>query len=105
MNAANTNTMTAGVNSETLASVRNLKPNRFHLKSVPVNVEVSGPVKLINRAEAIVMESLILATRLSYLPGQTARESLKENHRVVGKVAPGSQYEKILGKLVEAFSA
>jgi len=87
-----------------LENVEN-RGNRFHLESMPVNVEVNGPVKLINRAEAIVVESLILATRLAHLPGPKARESLKENYRVVGKVAPGSHYEVILGKLVEAFRA
>jgi len=81
------------------------KENRFHLQAVPVNVEVNGPVKLINRAEAIAMESLILATRLPYLPGPEAREGLRENYRIVKKVAPGSQYEKIVGKLVEALGA
>ena len=77
------------------------KGDRFHLESEPVNVEVSEPVKLINRAEAIVIESLILATRLPYLPGSSAQEALRENCRIVRKVAPGSEYERIMGKLVE----
>ncbi len=79
------------------------KGNRFHLESMPVNVEVNEPVKLINRAEAIVIESLILATRLPYLPGSKVQEALRENYRIVRKVAPGSQYERIVGKLIEAF--
>ncbi len=78
------------------------KGNRFHLESEPVNVQVNEPVKLINRAEAIVLESLILGTRLPYLPGSRAQEVLRENCRIVRKVAPGSEYEKIMGKLVEA---
>lgn len=78
------------------------KGNRFHLESEPVDVEVNEPVKLINRAEAIVIESLILGTRLPYLPGSRAQEALRENYRIVKKVAPGSQYERIMGKLVEA---
>lgn len=79
--------------------------DRFRLESVSVNVEVSGPVRLINRAEAIALESLILATRLPHLPGSKAREALRENYRLARKVAPGSEYEKIVRKLVEAFDA
>jgi hypothetical protein len=76
------------------------KGNRFHLESMPVNLEVNQPVKLINRAEAIVIESLILATRLPYLPGSKVQEVLRENYRIVRKVAPGSQCERIVGKLI-----
>lgn len=75
--------------------------NKFHLESTPLNIETIEPVKPINRAEAIVMESLILATRLPYLAGSKVREALKENHRIVKKVAPGSQYEEMMKKLVE----
>jgi hypothetical protein len=78
------------------------KGNRFRLESEPVNVEAHEPIKLINRAEAIVIESLILATRLPNLPGSRAQEALRENYRVVRKTAPGSQYEGIMEKLVEA---
>jgi hypothetical protein len=81
------------------------KGDRFRLKSLPINVEASGPVKLINRAEAIAIESLILATRLQHFPGSKVREALRENYRVAGKVAPGSQYEEILRKLVETVDA
>jgi len=81
------------------------KGNKFHLESMPVNVEVNEPVKLVNRAEAIVIESLILATRLPYLPESKVQEALRENYRIVRKVAPGSQYERIMGKLVETLHA
>ena len=78
------------------------KGDRFHLESEPVNVESYEPKpESINRAEAIVIESLILATRLPYLPGSSAQEALRENCRIVRKVAPGSEYERIMGKLVE----
>lgn len=78
------------------------KENKFRLESVPVNIEVNGPVKLINRAEAIAIESLILATRLPYLPASNARAALMENYRIAGKAAPGSRYEKIVEKLLES---
>jgi hypothetical protein len=81
------------------------KGNMFHLESEPLNVEVNEPVKLINRAEALAIESLILATKLPYLPGPKAQATLRENYRIVRKVAPGSQYETIVGKLVEALDA
>jgi len=78
------------------------KGNRVRLEGMPVNIEVNEPVKLINRAEAIVIESLILATRLPYLAGSKVQEALRENYRIVRKVAPGSRYERIVGRLIEA---
>jgi len=50
------------------------------------------PVTLINRAKGLFLESLVLSTRCSLL-GQTAIDQLKENIRVIAKVAPGSRYE------------
>jgi len=81
------------------------RADRFYLESAPVNIQENGPVELINRAEAIAIESLILATRLPYLPGPKAREALMENYRIVRKVAPGSKYEKIVGRLIDALDA
>ena len=74
--------------------------SRFFLESTPLHIAVREPVKWINRAEALMLESLILATRVAHHPGPKVRETLRENHRVVKKVAPGSEYERIMEKLV-----
>ena len=63
-------------------------------------VHHSGAPRLINRAEGLLLESLVLATRLERQEGAAALTMLTENHRVVGKVAPGSAYERALAALL-----
>jgi len=77
------------------------KEKTFHLTATPVHVQINGSITLINRAEALTIESLILATKLPYLTEGKIEETLQENYRVIRKVAPGSQYEKILRMLFE----
>jgi hypothetical protein len=77
------------------------KEKTFHLTAIPIHVQINGSINLINRAEALTLESLILATKLPYLPQRQIKETLQENYRVIMKVAPGSQYEKILRILLE----
>jgi hypothetical protein len=79
------------------------KENSFRIESAPSHIQIEGTVKLINRARPLVLESLILATRSSYLPAPMVRETLKENCRIIRKVAPGSKYDDIIGKLVDRF--
>lgn len=60
-----------------------------------------GPAKLINRAPGLFLESLILSTRAHLSsPGQAA-ERLRENLRVMAKVAPGSAYVKAMQELLD----
>jgi hypothetical protein len=49
----------------------------------------------------MVMESLIIATRIKQLPEGKAEEILKENYRVIKKVAPESNYVAIMEKLLK----
>jgi hypothetical protein len=56
--------------------------------------------RLINRAEGLLLESLVLVTRLERRGADAALSTLKENYRVVGKVAPGSAYEHALAALL-----
>ena len=76
------------------------KTNTFHLESTPVHVQSNGTTTLINRAKSLALESLILATKSPHLPEQKVGETLKENHRVIKKVAPNSPYERILEELL-----
>jgi hypothetical protein len=64
-------------------------------------VHCDGKPRLINRAEGLLLESLVVATRLERLGAATARTTLTENHRIVSKVAPGSAYERALAALVQ----
>ncbi len=57
-------------------------------------------VRLVNRAEGLLLESLILATRLRHLDEAAVRDALAENHRVIRKVAPGSTWEAKMAELL-----
>lgn len=64
------------------------------------HVQVSDPCIPINRAKNLLLESLIVSTRISHLPPGRASELLKENYRVIKKVAPGSNYASIMRELL-----
>lgn len=72
---------------------------RVRVAAEPVHVHRGPSVRLINRAEGLLIESLILATRLDRLDRATTLRQLTENYRVVRKVAPGSVYERELAAL------
>jgi hypothetical protein len=63
-------------------------------------VHHAGAPRLINRAEGLLLESLVLVTRLERRGLAAALATLTENYRVVGKVAPGSAYESALAALL-----
>jgi hypothetical protein len=59
----------------------------------------AGPNRLINRAKGLFLESLVLSTRCRLL-GWAAVDQLRENVRVIAKVAPGSGYETAVRELL-----
>lgn len=63
-------------------------------------VDLAGTPRLINRAEGLLLESLVLATRLERREAAAALTTLTENYRIVSKVAPGSAYESALAELL-----
>jgi hypothetical protein len=63
-------------------------------------VHLEAAPRLINRAEGLLLESLVLSTRLKRGTREAAVSALTENLRVVGKVAPGSVYEHALTELL-----
>ena len=79
------------------------KENRWRIESTPTHIQINDTIKLINRAQPLVVESLILATKLPHLPRLKIEDALKENYRVIRKVAPGSRYEEIVSKLIKRF--
>ena len=78
------------------------KENKFHINGEVVDIQTGNKVRLINRAENLVLESLILATRIPYLNKRRTEEDLMENYRVIRKVAPCSEYRKIMEKILTA---
>lgn len=77
------------------------KENRFHIKAEIVDIRISYKIRLINRAKGLALESLILATRLHHFPDRRIEEILKENSRVIAKVAPGSMYEQVMENIMK----
>ena len=63
-------------------------------------VHLEGTPRLINRAEGLLLESLVIASRLKRRRADAALTTLTENYRVVRKVAPGSAYERALAALL-----
>jgi hypothetical protein len=61
-----------------------------------------GPVGLLNRAEGLLLESLVLSTRRHVLPADQVRSQFLENARVIAKVAPGSRYAQAIRDLLAA---
>jgi hypothetical protein len=59
----------------------------------------TAPDTLINRARGLFLESLVLSTRCRLL-GWAAVDQLRENVRVIAKVAPGSGYETAVRELL-----
>lgn len=68
-----------------------------------VDISINCIPRLFNRAEGLVMESLIASTRISYMPEGKA-DILNENYRVIKKVAPDSRYVEIMEKLLNKCS-
>ncbi len=71
------------------------------LEASPGRFRAFGPVRLINRAEGLLLESLVLSTRLRLLPPEVVAAQLRENARVIAKVAPGSAQAAAMGDLLD----
>jgi hypothetical protein len=77
----------------------------YMIEAEVVYIHIRNNKELINRAKSLVFESLILATRIPHLPERKPVELLRENYRVVKKVAPGSKYESVMQELMKKFGA
>jgi hypothetical protein len=69
------------------------------------HVERHGALRLINRAEGLLLESLILASRIARSDRAATLAVLREHRRVVHKVAPGSSYAAAMDALLERLGA
>ena len=89
------------VNVELVLSSTATGGDRVRLEGHVKHVHRDGTPRFINRAEALLIESLVLATRLERRGTGAALTTLTENYRVVRKVAPGSAYERALAALLQ----
>lgn len=76
------------------------KKNRFQIEAHVINIQIMGDIKLVNRAESLVLESLILVTRIPFFAEGEIKKALKENFRVIKKVAPDSKFQNIMEKIL-----
>ena len=67
-------------------------------------VTTRGGVRLINRAEGLLVESLIAATRAGLHSRESTLALVTENARVAAKVAPGSRFATTLARLRDALA-
>ncbi len=68
------------------------------------HVTTRGGVRLINRAEGLLVESLIAATRAGLHAHEGTLALVTENARVAEKVAPGSRFATALARLSDALA-
>jgi hypothetical protein len=71
-----------------------------HIVGAVRRVLCPGTPRLINRAEGLLLESLVLFTRIEHLGASSVLTALAENLRVVRKVAPASAYQTALEALL-----
>jgi hypothetical protein len=72
----------------------------LHVRALPRALHVEADVTPLNRGEGLLLESLVLATRRDAVGDQALLTTLSEHHRVVRKVAPGSDADRTLAELV-----
>jgi len=71
------------------------------IKAKVVHIHFNRESEWINRAKNLLFESLIISTRIAHFPEGKAEKLLRENYRVVKKVAPSSRYELIMDELLK----
>ncbi len=83
--------------------IRAVKRERvYSVEAEVVCIHMRGSnFRLTNRAESLVLESLVLATRIPHVLERKPKELLREHYRVIRKVAPGSEYEEMMLDLLD----
>ncbi|MDM8537363.1 DUF447 family protein [Desulfobacterales bacterium HSG17] len=76
------------------------KKQSFTIEAEVVHIHIRNKSKLTNRAKSLVLESIILSTRVSLFPEKKLDKLIRENYRVIKKVAPKSKYETIMQELM-----
>ena len=72
------------------------------VKAVPLAFGIIKAPRPLNRAKALVLESLVAKTKIPHVSAEEREfleRGIQENLRVVRKVAPGSEFERILERL------
>jgi hypothetical protein len=94
----------ADASLELFLASKHRQGNKFYLETQIVSTVQNEPVTLVNRAENLFLDSLVWITRFDHLPKVQVRAALRENMRIIRRVAPRSQYEIRLSRLLNQFS-
>lgn len=81
------------------------RTDRVRVTGRVTRVAAHGRPRLINRAEGLLVESLILVSRLERLDRAATFAALEENRCVVHRVAPGSEYAQAMDDLLKDLHA
>jgi len=76
--------------------------DRVRVRAVPLAFVIIKAPRQVNRAESLALESLIASTKIPHVSAEEREfleRKIEENLRVVKKVAPGSEFERILERL------
>jgi hypothetical protein len=76
------------------------KEKSYIIEAEVIHIDYREKCLLTNRAKSLALESLILSTRKNLFPQEEMERMLRENYRVVKKVAPESKYEKMVHTLL-----
>jgi hypothetical protein len=85
-----------------VAEIRNLE-DRVRITSDIIKAWIREKPRLVNRAEALTLESLIAYSKLRFVSGKergVLEDRIKENHRIICKSAPASIFQKLVQKLL-----
>jgi hypothetical protein len=93
----------APINMEAVVESFTNTEQKVLIKASVSHIHIRQKVVLVNRANNLLLESLILTTRASHFPLEKTETRLKEHYRVVKKVAPGSIYQSIMQELLNKF--
>jgi hypothetical protein len=74
--------------------------DRIRVTGDPVHVALGAEPRLINRAEGLLLESLVIASRIGRHNTEATVAALVESRRVVHKVAPGSSCARAMDELL-----
>ncbi len=76
-------------------------PRRTRVAAGVVDQRTDEPFRPLNRAAPLLLEALVLHTRVELMDRELLRRQLSEYARVITKVAPGSRYEAAVRELIE----
>jgi len=76
--------------------------DRVRIESEIVDFKINKKINPVNRAKSLALEAVINTTKISHVPDSQKRflkKEIREYRRVIKKVAPDSEYERIMEEI------